>query len=83
MANIYDRLAGLRSRRKARGITVAAAAAAVGVSRVSWWAWENDVMPSASYLPAIAGVLGCAIEALYEEPAQPEEERDAEAADEA
>lgn len=71
MAKIYHRLAGLRSRRTARGLSVAAAAAAVGVTRVSWWTWEADVMPSASYLPAIADVLGCAIEELYEEPAQP------------
>lgn len=58
----------LGPRRRALGLTVAAAAAAVGATRQAWHNWETcRMLPSAAYLPAIAELLECRIDELYED----------------
>ena len=65
---IYDAMPGIRARRRARGISVQQAADALGLSRQAWYYYETGVnMPAAALLPAIAELLGCTIEELYEE----------------
>lgn len=65
--NIYGTMPGIRARRRARGISVQDAAAALGLSRQAWYKWEYGIaMPAAALLPAIAELLGCTIEELYE-----------------
>lgn len=60
---------GLRSRRKAIGLTQAETASQIGVSRQSYAAWEaGKSQPSAALLPALSKALGCTIEELYEQP---------------
>lgn len=65
----YKSLPGIGPRRRALGLSMADAAAAVGATRQAWYYWEaGQQMPSAAYLPAIAETLHCRIEELYEEP---------------
>lgn len=65
---IYDAMPGIRTRRRAREISVQQAADALGLSRQAWYNWEAGIaMPSAALLPAVAELLGCSIEELYEE----------------
>jgi len=67
---IYQQMPGIRSRRRMQGLTVQSMADALGVTRQAWYLWERGiVMPNAAYLPAIAEILGCTIEELYEEEA--------------
>lgn len=61
---------GIKARREALGLSVAEAAAALGVTRQSWNNWEIGRSPASSYyLPAMAEILHCRIEDLYEEAA--------------
>lgn len=65
---IYASMPGIRTRRRALGLTAAALATALGVTRQAWNQWEGGAtMPSAAYLPAIAELLHCRIEDLYGE----------------
>jgi len=64
----YTSMPGIRTRRRALGLAVAAAAAAVGVTKQAWYQWERgEAMPMAPFLPAMAELLQCSIEDLYEE----------------
>lgn len=75
---IYKTMPGIRTRRRALGLTAAALATALGVTRQAWNQREGGVtMPSAGYLPAIAELLQCGIKELYEG----EEDGDGQAAD--
>ena len=62
---------GIKARRKALGLGVAEAAAELGVTRQSWNNWESGRSLAGSYyLPAMAEILHCRIEDLYEEAAE-------------
>ena len=61
-------LPGLKNARERAGLTVAEAAARLGVSRQCWYNWERAVaVPLAGYLPEMAKILNCRIEDLYAE----------------
>lgn len=63
-----DKMPGIRTRRRMAGLSVAAAADMIGVTKQTWYDWENGkYIPSAAYLPAIAKLLECRIEELYED----------------
>lgn len=63
------KLEGLAPRRKAAGMTQAQLAEAIGVERPALAMWEIGASwPSARILPALADVLLCSIDALYEPP---------------
>lgn len=65
---IYKKMAGIRRCRELAGLSVYAAAAALGVTKQAWYMWERgDMVPSAAYLPAMAELLQCSIEDLYRE----------------
>lgn len=52
--------------RKEKGLTQAALAEQIGVSRTVLANWETESsFPRASLIPAIADALGCSIDALY------------------
>ena len=63
-------LVGLAPRRKRAGYTQAAFAEALGITRSLLAAWEarDGLWPSARWLPAMADLLGCSIDDLYEVP---------------
>jgi len=62
----YAGMPGIRTRRRVLGIKVADAAAALGVTKTTWYDWEKGkYVPSAALLPAMAALLGCGIEELY------------------
>ena len=63
-------LVGLAPRRKRAGYTQASFAEALGITRSLLAAWEarDGLWPSARWLPAMADLLGCDIDALYELP---------------
>ena len=64
---IYTSMPGIRTRRRRLGLTATSLAAELGVTRQAWNQWEGGAtMPSAGYLPAIAALLQCGIEDLYE-----------------
>ena len=64
---IYKTIPGIRTRRRTLGLTATFLAAELGVTRQAWNQWEaGTTMPSAAYLPAIAELLQCSIEDLYE-----------------
>lgn len=66
----FTSMPGIKNRREALGLSVAEAAAALGVTRQSWNNWETGRCPPSSYyLPAMAELLKCRIEDLYEEAA--------------
>lgn len=53
--------------RKAAGLTAQQLADKLGVYVTEVIAWENETyLPKARQLPALAKVLGCSIDALYE-----------------
>ena len=61
-------LRGLRPCRKAAGLTQADLARAVRTSRQNIQKWESgDCWPSAAWIPKLADVCQCRMEALYEE----------------
>ena len=63
-------LVGLAPRRKRAGYTQASFAEALGIERPRLAMWEiGQAWPSAAWLPAMADLLGCDIDALYEVPA--------------
>lgn len=65
-------LPGLRSRRKAAGLTLEEVAAAVGCTLQAVACWERGAtLPTADRLPAIARALGCSIDELYKFPTIP------------
>lgn len=65
-------LVGLAPRRKRAGYTQETFAEALGVTRSLLAAWEaSGVWPSAKWLPAMADLLGCEIDDLYEMPEDP------------
>lgn len=63
-------LVGLAPRRKRAGFTQASFAEALGITRSLLAAWEarDGLWPSARWLPAMADLLGCSIDDLYEVP---------------
>ena len=62
-----NKLLGLPPRRKAAGFTQEALAAALGVPRVTLTMWETGrSWPPAAILPAIADLLLCSIDDLYQ-----------------
>ena len=62
------KLEGLAPRRKAAGMTQSQLAAAIGVERAALAMWEIGASwPPARLLPALADVLLCSIDELYEE----------------
>ncbi|MBQ9685034.1 MAG: helix-turn-helix transcriptional regulator [Oscillospiraceae bacterium] len=62
-------LCGLRRQREKAGLSQAAAAQALHISRQSYWAWENmRACPSASNLIAILNLFGCTLSDLTEDP---------------
>ena len=62
-------LIGLAPRRKRAGYTQQTFADALGVTRSLLAAWEvGRVWPSAGWLPKMADLLCCDIDALYERP---------------
>lgn len=62
-------LIGLAPRRKRAGYTQQTFADALGIERTRLTMWENGyAWPSAAWLPAMADLLGCDIDALYELP---------------
>ena len=64
---IYNTMPGIRARRRALGLKAAGLADTLGVTRSAWSQWETGVtMPSSAYLPALAELLRCSIEELYE-----------------
>ena len=64
---IYNTMPGIRARRRALGLKAAGLADELGVTRSAWSQWETGVtMPSSAYLPALAELLRCSIEDLYE-----------------
>ena len=66
------KLEGLAPRRKAAGMTQSQLAAAIGVERAALAMWEIGASwPPARLLPALADVLLCSIDELYEEPGDP------------
>ena len=63
-------LVGLAPRRKRAGYTQASFAEALGIERPRLAMWEiGQAWPSAAWLPAMADLLGCSIDDLYEVPA--------------
>lgn len=59
---------GLRAARKAAGLTQQKLADLIGVERVTLAAWETGRNPAPSTaIKAIASVLGCTIDELFEE----------------
>ncbi|MBQ3275463.1 MAG: helix-turn-helix transcriptional regulator [Oscillospiraceae bacterium] len=59
-------LPGLRTRRKAAGISIDGLATMLGVTRQAVFNWESGgTLPTADKLPEIARVLGCSIDDLY------------------
>lgn len=63
------KLEGLAPRRKAAGMTQAQLAEAIGVERAALGMWEIGASwPSARILPALADVLLCTVDDLYEAP---------------
>lgn len=66
---ITQGLVGLAPRRKAAGYTQAALAGALGIERGRLANYEvGTSWPSASMLPAMAELLNCSIDELYERP---------------
>ena len=66
-------LVGLAPRRKRAGYTQASFAEALGIERPRLGMWEiGQAWPSAAWLPAMADLLGCDIDALYEVPEEVE-----------
>lgn len=62
-------LIGLAPRRKRAGFTQQAFADALGIDRARLGMWEIcQAWPSAAWLPKMAELLGCDIDALYERP---------------
>ena len=62
-------LVGLAPRRRAAGYTQYSYASALGIDRALVSMYERGrVWPSASRLPAMAALLGCSIDELYELP---------------
>lgn len=63
-------LVGLAPRRKRAGYSQQAFADALGITRSLLAAWEvrDGLWPSARWLPAMADLLGCSIDDLYEVP---------------
>jgi transcriptional regulator with XRE-family HTH domain len=58
-------MSNMATLRKARGMTQADLAAAIGVKRSTLAMWETgENMPPTRYLPMIADVLGCSIDEL-------------------
>lgn len=51
--------------RERAGLSQAALAEKVFVSRASVSYWEHDTYPQAALLPSIAAALGCTIDELY------------------
>ena len=69
MKIIEKGLVGLAPRRKAAGFTQQSFADELGVLRQSVGMYETGAAwPSASLLPAMAALLGCTIDDLYERP---------------
>ena len=69
-------LIGLAPRRKRAGYTQQAFADALGIERTRLTMWENrKAWPSAAWLPKMADLLCCDIDALYEWP-EDEAEKD-------
>ena len=69
------KLEGLAVRRKAAGMTQAQLAAAIDVERPALAMWEIGASwPSARILPALADVLLCSIDELYEAPEAKEDQ---------
>ncbi len=64
-------LIGLAPRRKRAGYTQYSFAEALGIERGRVAMWETcQAWPSAAWLPKMAELLGCDIDALYERPAE-------------
>lgn len=64
----YTQMPGIRRRRRELRIEVGTAADALGVTRQTWSNWEaGRAMPAAGVLPAMAELLDCKIQDLYEE----------------
>ena len=62
-------LIGLAPRRKRAGYTQQAFADALGIERTRLTMWETGkAWPSAAWLPKMADLLCCDIDALYERP---------------
>ena len=62
-------LVGLAPRRRRAGYTQDTFAEALGIDRARLANWErNAIWPSAGWLPAMADLLGCSIDELYEAP---------------
>jgi len=62
-------LVGLAPRRKRAGYTQETFAAALGIERPRLAMWEiGQAWPSAAWLPKMADLLCCDIDALYERP---------------
>ena len=62
-------LAGVAPRRRAAGLTQQELADALGISRSLVAMIETgQAWPSAAFLPAMAEVLGCSIDELYQAP---------------
>lgn len=60
---------GLHTARKRANIRQAELASAMNVNQSTVSMWENgSASPSADKLPKLAQVLGCTIDALFEEP---------------
>lgn len=65
---IIETMPGIRTRRRMARMAVANAAAALGVTKQTWYDWERGkYVPSAALLPAMAELLKCSIADLYEE----------------
>ena len=66
-----DGLVGLAPRRKRAGYTQQTFAEALGIERGRYAYYESGkVWPSAALLPAMAALLFCSIDELYELPAE-------------
>ena len=78
MCKIMEKgLVGLAPRRKRAGYTQETFAAELGVTRSLLAAWEvGRVWPSAGWLPKMADLLCCDIDALYERPEEEAAEKD-------
>ena len=67
-------LVGLAPRRQRAGLTQKQLAEALGCTQALVSLYESgDAWPRASVLPAIADLLGCSIDDLYERPEEVEE----------
>jgi len=70
-------LVGLAPRRKRAGYTQQAFADELGIERARLAMWEiGKAWPSAAWLPKMADLLCCDIDALYERPEEDEAEKD-------